>query len=139
MTSSQPIITPTALTFTPDNKHCYIYSGGHAANTTPVIALDFETQSEYIKGIFEIQIAVQNEASSNTVSMSNIKFNGLLIANMVGGYKGADGITWQPLNVIIPPFTEVTANLFSDENQADRKMTITFTGRTYGMTETGYQ
>lgn len=113
-------------------KHVYAYSGAHAGNTTPVTALEFTTGSSYIKGVFEIQIALANNSSSNTVSMSNLKFNSELVANLVAGYKGADGITWQPFNAIIPPYTKVTANLFSDEDQAERFMTMSFTGKVYG-------
>jgi len=139
VTSSKPVTNPNAINFTPDNKHAYAYSGRYGANTTPVTALDFKTQSEYIVGQFYISVALNDGAPSSSTTMSQIKFNGITISNLWAGYGGADAESLSLVNLIIPPFTEVTGSLYSDENQSDRYMTMTFTGKAYGMTETGYQ
>jgi len=48
LTSSQPITTPNAINFTPDNKHAYAYSGIVGVTNIEVALLEFETNSEYI-------------------------------------------------------------------------------------------
>jgi len=113
-------------------KHVYAFSGGHGANTTPVSALDFTTGSNYIKGRFYISVGLENGTASSAASYSNIKFNGQLVANMWAGFGAADAMSLAEVEVIIPPYTEVTATLYGDENQATRKMCMTFTGKLYG-------
>jgi len=55
VTSSQPVTTPNALNFTPDNKNAYAYSGALTITTgSYATGLEFSTNSEYILAKFQI-------------------------------------------------------------------------------------
>jgi hypothetical protein len=139
MTSSQPVTTPDSLIFTPDNKNCFAYSGGYGGSTAGVTALSFSTQSEYIIGEFHLCVGLQDGSASSCASYAQIKFNNLLIGNLWAGMGGADAMSIATIKLIIPPFTEVTGFMYSDENQSARKQTLSFVGEAVGMTTTGYQ
>ena len=140
MTSSQPVTTPNALNFTPDNLHCYAYSGLYPASTTAGDKLTFSTNSEYIVGVLQLNGATDDD-SPNLASRSacDIKFNGVSVGiiSVVALDEGTNRSVRQEL--IIPPFTDVVLTVDSDGNEADRYGSLLFTGKAYGMTETGFQ
>ena len=109
----------------------YAYSGGAPANTTPVTALDFTTGNEYIVGERTLSLAIQDEAASTAVAISNVDLNGELSFNLLAGFSGADSAPSDSIKILIPPQSRFTANLYSDENQSARLMTLVFTGRVY--------
>ena len=133
MTSSQPVTTPQALNFTPDNKHCYAYSGviNESGETT---YLDFTTNSEYIKS--KIQ-AVTDQANGDDF---NIKF---YINDVVVGvahaffYSNSTYVVDPEWELIIPPFSRVKITI-QNINSAD-EWAVMLTGEVFGMTEVGYQ
>jgi hypothetical protein len=136
MTSSQPVVTPNALIFTPDNKHCYTFSGQviNGDGETDTLLL-FDTNSEYIVATFEIGFGGQR---FNDDMLIQISFNDIVVvANIynntyeIGYDKRAD--------LIIPPFTNVKAEVVKKSGTGDVPVFIWMHGKAYGMTDTGYQ
>jgi hypothetical protein len=139
MTSSQPVTTPNALNFTPDNKHAYAYSGSKTVTATPSDLLQFQTNSEYIVGEFKPQQAVAS-ATGNDI-LVNIYFNDILIVGYVMGknaFTEYDPSATTETKLIVPPFTDVRVEMDNLSGGSDT-MCVTFTGRAYGMTDVGYQ
>jgi len=134
MTSSQPVVTPQALNFTPDNKHVYANSGLIAVNNVENTLLEILTNTEYIVGRFNFFYASDN--SDNY--LYSVYFNDVKILAYVVG--DADN-HFLPLDVplLIPPFTNVkfTADNISDSSSTTQA--VTFIGQAFGMTETGFQ
>jgi len=134
MTSSQPVVTPNALNFTPDNLHCYAASGAIPADSgNETDCLNFTTNSEYIVAKVEFSHTV---LAGYEIGML-LYFNGELVLKVA-----TDGVP--PFNpthtyhIIIPPFTLFRGTWFSrDTNTADGFLFLT--GKAYGMTETGFQ
>jgi len=138
MTSSQPIVTPNALNYTPDNKHCYAYSGltttggGSAADGTLLL---FNTLSGYIKGTLQYQT---NEAGTGTVLYVSFKINDVAVYQFKwDGAAASQDIIDLPQKFIIPAFSKV--EFLTGSNSGDDVWTAQFIGKVYGMTETGYQ
>ena len=139
MTSSQPVITPNALNFTPDNKQCYAYSGevtlGASANKN---YLEFNTNSEYVIG-YVIPHGSPDGAWSSDFSLY-IYFNDVIIySNRFLNNSNAYNQGNAGIRIIVPPFTNVKLNLKNEESGTTVQMGIVFTGEAVGMTDTGYQ
>jgi len=138
MTSSQPVQTPNALVFTPDNLHCYAYNRV-AVSTTAVNQLDFKTNSEYIVGIINCNGAVDmGNVDRGQITAFQIQFNGVPILQLKTDTETEDIPGTVSNNIIIPPFTHVV--ITADSDAANFGFTsVAFTGKAYGMTATGYQ
>jgi len=134
MTSSQPVATPNALNFTPDNKRCYAYSGVVTANGVDTIALDFTTNSETIDGSCYYTVNA-DDLSANFLTFL-IKFNETIIA-VVKERRDLGQLVDFPFNVIIPPHTHVEVIFLNNGTATD--LTAVFTGKAYGMIKTDYQ
>ena len=133
MTSSQPIITPQAVNFTPDNMHFYAYSGIKASSATPTNFIDFHTQSYYLVGHW--QPTYLGDSTNNI--RYDIQINGILVAG-TEVTASRDYAPYVKLQIIIPPFSHVEIiidNLSGGTNTAG----VVLMGRVYGMTETEYQ
>ena len=136
MTSSQPVATPNALNFTPDNKHCYGYSGKVSVSGSNTLCLDFQTNSEYIVMKQEIHGTFSQIGQSQI--RSNVLFNSVDIidtywdASLDSGWL--NGINF----LIVPPFTHVQIYL-SQATGSDKDMSVTITGEVHGMADIGYQ
>jgi hypothetical protein len=140
MTSSQPVVTPNALNFTPDNKHCYAYSGTYNASTDQQTVLEFNTNSEYINAIWNLTQFVREDSVGSTEStVATISFNDSIVYQVMVGSSAIDSPTSQNVEMIIPPFTTVKVTLRSGTTAATRQATVLMRGTAYGMTETGYQ
>jgi len=133
MTSSQPVATPNALNFTPDNKHCYAYSGAKDSSGTATNYLDFITNSEYIDARIQPVYFAQG---TNNVSWL-IKFNGVSIT-YAEVTSGRDYTPFQELFLIIPPFTHVEVEV-DNLSGGSESVGVVLVGKVYGMTSTGYQ
>jgi len=140
VTSSQPVVTPTALNFTPDNKHCYAMSGNAltAASLAFDTLLEFTTQSEYIMGNLVSYGATDiANPSQGAHSLTQILFNDISLGliKLESGKEGMQAYASIPL--LIPPFTKVTISLAAES--ANWYSSVTFSGEAIGMTETGFQ
>jgi len=138
MTSSQPVVTQNAINFTPDNKHCYAFSGIVGVTNVEKVLIEFQTNSEYIKGKIQMTCAI----STGHDTRYKIYFNDVIIFQYgmdTSGQYGTEEDPDQPVFVIVPPFTSVkiTATNVSTSDSIDQVAVIT--GRAYGMTETGFQ
>jgi hypothetical protein len=138
MTSSQPVITPSALNFTPDNLKCYTYGPQITNTTSDKLLLEFNTQSEYIKGIMQLcgSIVAATVAAGN-ISNWHIDFNDSVIARFKTETQEEDSPTTLSIPLIVPPFTNV--KVYSIDNDTNGQVSAYFTGKAYGMTETGFQ
>jgi len=135
MTSSQPVITPNAINFTPDNLRCYAYSGAINVDNNEATVLEFSTNSEYIDGNFQ---PVYFSTASTDNATFFVKFNGVSVfANTVDS-SNAD-TPFQDIRLIIPPFTTVTITAYNRTDGDTISVGASITGKVFGMTETGYQ
>ena len=140
MSSSQPVKTPNALNFTPDNKHCYAYSGLWASSTTSLTKLEFKTNSEYIVGTLQLNMPTDDDSPNlGNVSSCDIKFNEISVGIIAGSSVDAGANRSVKQQLIIPPFTNVELIVDSTGNEADRFGSLLFTGKAYGMADVGYQ
>ena len=137
MTSSQPVTTPNALNFTPDNKRAFAYSGNVEAKTDSQTVLTFQTNSEYIFGEFTFNGFIQVDNVS--IRQGAITINNVIVANQITGDANEDMIAYVKQKIIIPPFSEVTCAVIASSGDSDNFATVLFTGDVYGMTEVGYQ
>jgi len=141
MTSSQPVVTPNALNFTPDNLHCYAYGGLNASSVTSASILLFETNSEYIIGEFQINAGLDDDDPASSVAPTTliIKFNDVGVSMI-----GCSGATTdrRPSSIrqrlIIPPFTKVEC-IIDSQDFADKYNSATFIGKAIGMTDISFQ
>jgi len=133
MTSSQPVTTPNAINFTPDNKHAYAYSGIIGVTNTVSNLLDFKTNTEYIVGQIQFFYSEHVEPDFDYT----LKINGVIVTKFFVNDKFDADLNWFP--IIIPPFSQVllTAQNIADTDSVDQS--VIFTGKAYGMTETGFQ
>jgi len=137
MTSSQPVITPTAINFTPDNLHCYAYTGIIEAKGSGTYTehLNFDTNSEYIKARIMVQYG---EPASDNLEWQ-LLFNNIVIVNSNSQVTSTTNTFPDFVDVIIPPFTNVIWQITNSSGATGRDATCTLTGKAYGMTETGFQ
>jgi len=142
MTSSQPVITPDTINFTPDNKRFYIYSAPHDADTTIVTLLEFQTNSEYLQASVHYTGYMGpdwDSASAGLRGICSIYFNDVRVYQIMSDNdNGNMAQTYGPV-LIIPPFTKVTVKSNSTSDTADYVVQCALTGEAYGMTKTEYQ
>ena len=131
MSSSQPVATPNALNFTPDNKHAYAYSGSLDISSEATM-LDFDTNSEYLKGRFEFN------ADFSTGGGAGMRVQIFLNDQLVVEERDISS-DWNTGNnefiLIIPPFTNVKVKCLGGSQDAN----INFTAKVFGMADVGYQ
>jgi len=139
MTNSQPVVTPNALNFTPDNKRCYAYSGTFPATTSSQTMLDFKTNSEYIVGKLITSGVIGFASPGGLKSAFQITLNGSVIALTLVDNQTDHSSSITKLNIILPPFSHLTLEVDSDDNNASVFATGLFTGKSIGMTKTEYQ
>jgi len=138
MTSSQPVVTQTAINFTPDNLRCYAYSGNVIVNNTSKTLLSFQTNSEYINATIQFYGDFADMASNKKI-IEQIEFNGIQIVDKSRLNNAAQVLVdLDPIYLIIPPFTDVSI-IYSTDSAANLEYGVTLIGDVYGMTETGYQ
>jgi len=135
VTSSQPVVTPNAINFTPDNKHAYAYSGiiEITGTSAQIKMLEFETNTEYIKGKVQFMSV---ESGGNDLNFF-VYFNDVLVGTQSIG--GAKEFYFMGIDIIVPPFTKVTLKGINIDASTARDSSVIFTGQAIGMTETGYQ
>jgi len=143
MTSSQPVTTPNALNFTPDNQHCYALSGdiGVTNSAGQVSMLEFTTNSEYVVGEFSFGTGDSQFSGAKNIGYQ-INFNDVIIFSQLSisdgdGTLNYDGSCFLQ-KLIIPPFTSVKITGFTTDTDTINCFSM-FNGKAFGMTDTGYQ
>jgi len=139
VTSSQPVVTQTAINFTPDNLRAYAYSGLIEVDDNETTLLEFDTNSEYIKGKvnFFYSEVISNDRFEYFIYLNDI----VIVQYHVFGPSDSNGEHKlpSPIPIIIPPFTNVKLKASNTENTNSRKQCAIFSGKAIGMTETGFQ
>jgi len=140
MTSSQPVVTPNALIFTPDNKNCFGYSGSVDVDNSLTTLLSFETQSEYILATIQnFYAGVSTGSQPNPNVQFQTKFNNKVITSYVTFDSATDNAVKNQIKLVIPPFTEVILTGINAETSATIQLLCIVTGEAFGMVNTGYQ
>ena len=142
MTSSQPVTTPNALNFTPDNKRAYAYSGSYTATNAWKNLLTFTTQSEYLSGIVSLQGLINYAGSTPAdgyTSNWRITFNDVIVIKKKTKPQKEHPPATIDYPLIIPPFTDVSIDRFDEGDAATREGGCSFVCEAFGMTDTGYQ
>jgi len=132
MTSSQPVATPNALNFTPDNKHCYAYSGIFSVADTETTLIQFNTQSEYI-----VASIIFNSQTNEKNFSHKIYFNDVVVQEFLSLHSG--GRKNNDLEMIIPPFTDVKLTSDNVQDGSAKNQIVSLIGKAYGMSDVGYQ
>ena len=135
MTSSQPVTTPQALNFTPDNKRAYAYSGSTNVDNNETDVLTFSTNSEYIDGHFK---PIYFSTSSSDDASFIVKFNDVSVFICTVNSATSD-TPYQDVRLIIPPFTDVSISAYNRTDTSTIAVGCSITGLAFGMIETGYQ
>lgn len=107
--------------------HCYAYSGDvivAPSNIADTTMLDFQTGNFYVVGTFSF--TGQNSGSNDEFLSIALNNN----AVFRGRYpSGSARMTEQPVDLILPPYTQVTCKLGVEITQ--QSMTFVITGRIY--------
>ena len=115
---------------TGEYKFAYAYSGGIPLNNETKTALDFTTGNYLCRAAIQHTGRFALYGSSKTmgiiVSMNNTQI--VQMSRLTNSAQGA--IDFDPLYIIIPPYTEVKIEVFTDDTQ-DLENFITLTGRVY--------
>ena len=111
-------------------EHAYAYSGLYPASQTSVQVLSFTSGNFILVGQFELHGFVdQDNPGSRTGGLSQISFNGtrIVILSTVA-YRSP---MFDKVQVVIPPYTEITATIDAEADQANMFGALTLVGRIY--------
>jgi len=133
MTSSQPVATPNAINFTPDNKRAYAYSGVIAVTNAKISLIEFNTNTEYLAG----KVYIFNGDGSGDDMEYTIEFNDVIVMEIYS--LNTDRLDPIKTKIIVPPFTNVKITADNVQSSTGRNHTAHFYAKAFGMTETGYQ
>ena len=127
--SGETVTSRNGLQFTNDNKFAYLYSGITSINNGLGTIFEFSTNSEYINS----KISFFTNNISNDDFNYLISFNGITIIAILQPqtYQSNSG-GYAPIELIIPPFTEVNVDY---ELQANSEATFQFTAEVKGTIE----
>jgi len=103
-------VTGPGLQFTDDNKYCWAYSGEINVSNSSITALNFTTNSEYIRARFQLS----SDSGSSDNIRSIIYFNDIQVYSAL--YTEDNLKPWSDLldlHLIIPPFTTVLFTLIN--------------------------
>ncbi len=140
MTSSQPVVTPNAINFTPDNLRCYAYNRiALPTDGEYATMLLFNTNTEYLKVDITMSASIGGNFTTGFQDIFLISFNDVEISAFKLDTAEEDMPTAFVAPFIIPPFTTVKIECKSSVNNVAWKASVGVTGEAYGMTETGYQ
>jgi len=136
MTSSQPVTTPNAIVFTPDNKHAYAYSGALTITSgSYATGLEFSTNSEYILAKFQI---VSDDTTGSDLYYK-INVNGVdLLIKFNKNPNATDPVGFSPIEFVIPPFSDVIISAQRGSG-SDYTVFMLLSGEAVGMVDVGYQ
>tara|TARA_Y100000296_G_C4971168_1_gene155960 strand:- start:52 stop:468 length:417 start_codon:yes stop_codon:yes gene_type:complete len=116
------------LQFTPDNKHCFAYTGSKSVDNNITTMLEFTTASEYIIGRYRTVYFADNLGQNFTYDLllNNVQIDQITRNDNFSDEKYSDFV------FIIPPFTTVK---FTGQNVSDtstKNIGIVFTGKVLG-------
>jgi len=115
-------------------SHAYAYSGGINLNNETKTFIEFRT------GNFLLVAGVQTTVKLGGLNVgkrvqTKISLNATPIMDM-GSKIGATTTSFDdipnPLNIIVPPYSEVKVEVTTDDTEGDQPFYITLTGRIHG-------
>jgi hypothetical protein len=117
------------LQFTPDNKHAYAYSGTVLVSESKTEIMEFTTTSFYLVG--DLTIFLVSDTTDDIEFIVEFDNQTILETNTTHYNQYTP---YQPLPIIIPPFTKVT---ISGKNQGSgsKNVGMNFTGKAQGSIE----
>jgi|TARA_Y100000034_G_C6713745_1_gene315406 hypothetical protein len=118
-------ITGPELQYTQDNKHCFAYSGAIGVSNSETDLLNFHSKSAYIVATFQFG---PDEYDTDDYRF-RVRFNGIIVLAYL--VPRSDYQINNPLNLIIPPNTEVRATAENLDADDANRITTTITGRVY--------
>ena len=136
MTSSQPVATPNALNFTPDNLHCYAYSGSIAVDNNEKTLIEGSTNSEYIVAEIQFNNIVEDDVED---FLHLIYLNDVVVQGFIQGRTDYDNKYESSVKIIIPPFTTIKLTSQNLTNTESHNEVCSLTGKAFGMADVGYQ
>jgi len=113
--------------------YAYAYSGQFATNTSAVIHFAFTSGSGILVADLFCNGATKiGDPSAGRTTVWNLSFNDIVIVGLKTDSASADyaGPTIHN-KIIIPPFTEVELEAYSDSVSADRLTSAVISGRVY--------
>ena len=111
-------------------RHVYAYGPQITNTTSDKVLLEFNTQSEYIKGIMQLcgSIVAATVAAGN-ISNWHVNFNDMVIARFKTETQEEDSPTTLSIPLIVPPFTNV--KVYAIDNDTNGQISAYFTGEAY--------
>ena len=111
----------------------YAYSGPTGASTSSQTVLDFTTGSKLIVGQFiTCGSIVFSSAVGGVKSAFKISLNDAIVAQTQVDNQTDHSPGPLPVDLVIPPYTNVKVQVISDDTNANAQSTVLFVGRTYG-------
>ena len=127
---SNPAGTGNTLNYIGD--FVYAYSGSFPATTSGVTVISTTSSSQVIVGKFQLNACIATGAPNvGTITGADINFDGQLIGRIKADGQAETTPASETQDVVIPPYTKITVEVDSDQDQAARFGTVTFTGRVY--------
>ncbi len=117
------------LQFTPDNKHAFAYSGTVLVSTSKTKIMEFTTTSYYLVG--DLTIFIVSNTTDDIEFIIEFDDNSIMETNTTS-YK--DYAPYQPIPIIIPPFTKVTLSGLN-QGSGSKNVGMNFTGQPKGSIE----
>ena len=114
--------------------HFYAYSGLIQASTTSSEVLKFKTGNYYCVGVLQVNSPLsQSNPQFAGIAAAHVSLNGVDIAGIKSGgaEQADDNPTSERLQMIIPPYTEVSVTTDSNVSTAGSFISISITGRIY--------
>jgi len=113
--------------------HCYAISGLFESSTSQQTALDFVTPSGYIIGTFQWNGFIQSDdPTAGNNSSVVILFNNIVVTMMKVDTGSEDNFSSGNVETfVIPPYTNVTANLDASSTTSSLQGSVNFTGKVY--------
>jgi len=117
------------LQFSPDNKHAFAYSGVVLVGTTKTKVMEFTPTSFYLVG--ELSIFCISDTTDDMEYIVELDDYTIMEMNTTS-FK--DYAPYQPIPIIIPPFTKITLSAFNLDS-GSKNVAMNFTGKARGSIE----
>ena len=112
--------------------HCYCYPGEFGASTTSTTRMSFTTGNYYTVGTMRMAGMVIFDAPfTGGVASARVSLNNTVVLLMKTDGAEEDQPFSDSAELIIPPYTQVTAETDAGSDTATHLGTLTFTGRIY--------
>ena len=131
--ASSNVTAGTGLELNYIGNHCYAYSGTFDAATSFADVLQFTTGKEYIVSIISCNGLVNPaDTGPGTNSIFKIQLNGIVVAYVKVETSNESMPSLIPIEIIMPPYTNVTVSVISDQATTAKVGSVTLTGKLYG-------